>query len=74
MSYNNSYGNYTGTYLNQCLPNISGHIVDVYDGIMNGQTVEHFINVQGVLLVVQIDIIMQVQLVYIWRQVVIMYL
>ena len=26
MSHNNSYGNYAGSYLNQCLPNIKGKL------------------------------------------------
>ena len=33
MSHNNSYGNYAGSYLNQCLPNIKGEYHDILTDI-----------------------------------------
>ena len=35
MSHNNSYGNFAGSYLNECLPNITGEYHDVLTDINN---------------------------------------
>ena len=36
MSHNNSYGNYAGTYQDQCLPNITGNIAGTFDDHFDG--------------------------------------
>ena len=49
MSHNNSYGNYAGKYLAECLPNISGQFgpLDDHSGRLRGYTSGVFYNYQN---------------------------